>query len=53
MCDPSDEIFAAEVGYDWAYFRIPDLITPEMVPYGNDTFELIVVVRALLCCVEL
>lgn len=36
-------ILPAEVGYDWEYFRFPDLITPEMVAHGNDTFELIMV----------
>ncbi|KAF8216298.1 hypothetical protein K438DRAFT_1796975 [Mycena galopus ATCC 62051] len=36
-------ILPAEVGYDWEYFTFPDLIVPEMVPYGDNTFELIMV----------
>ncbi|KAJ6471940.1 hypothetical protein C8R45DRAFT_1013604 [Mycena sanguinolenta] len=36
-------ILPAEVGYDWEYFSFPSVITPEMVPNGNNTFELVVV----------
>ncbi|KAJ7648213.1 hypothetical protein DFH06DRAFT_1050166 [Mycena polygramma] len=36
-------ILPAEVGYDWEYFKFPKLVTPEMVPYGNKTFELVIV----------
>ncbi|KAJ7087037.1 hypothetical protein C8R43DRAFT_939403, partial [Mycena crocata] len=36
-------ILPAEVGYDWEYFKFPELVTPEMVPYGNNSFELIMV----------
>ncbi|PCH34918.1 NAD(P)-binding protein [Wolfiporia cocos MD-104 SS10] len=35
--------FFGELGYDWEYFRFPDLVQPHMVPYGDNTFELIVV----------
>ncbi|KAF7349949.1 Acetyl-CoA synthetase-like protein [Mycena venus] len=35
-------VLPAEVGpYDWEYFHMPALVTPEMVPYGNNTFELV------------
>ncbi|KAF8895224.1 hypothetical protein BD779DRAFT_1498243 [Infundibulicybe gibba] len=30
-------------GYDWNYFKFADLITPEMVPRGNGTYELVLV----------
>ncbi|KAJ7204502.1 hypothetical protein GGX14DRAFT_460740 [Mycena pura] len=33
----------AKVGRDWEYFTFPDSIAVEMVPYGDDTFEMIVV----------
>ncbi|KAJ6458386.1 hypothetical protein C8R47DRAFT_1203181 [Mycena vitilis] len=36
-------ILSAEAGYDWEYFKFPKLVTPEMIPYGNNTFELVVV----------
>ncbi|KAJ7325472.1 hypothetical protein DFH08DRAFT_886685 [Mycena albidolilacea] len=36
-------ILPAQVGYDWEYFTFPKLVTPEMVPYGNNTFELVMV----------
>ncbi|KAJ6471951.1 hypothetical protein C8R45DRAFT_836164 [Mycena sanguinolenta] len=36
-------ILPAEVGYDWEYFSFPAVITPEMVPNGNNTFELVMV----------
>ncbi|KZT01340.1 acetyl-CoA synthetase-like protein [Laetiporus sulphureus 93-53] len=32
-----------KVGYDWDYFRLPDLVTPEMQPYGDNTFEFVMV----------
>ncbi|KAJ6553311.1 hypothetical protein B0H19DRAFT_1263705 [Mycena capillaripes] len=34
---------SAQVGYDWEYFRFPELVTAEMVPHGNNTFELVMV----------
>ncbi|KAJ7448015.1 hypothetical protein FB451DRAFT_1289566 [Mycena latifolia] len=36
-------LLPADVGSDWEYFKFPDLVTPEMVPYGDNTFELIMV----------
>lgn len=40
--------YIAEVGpYDWEYFHMPALVTPEMVPYGNNTFELVMLVRVV------
>ncbi|KAJ7083262.1 hypothetical protein C8R44DRAFT_822628 [Mycena epipterygia] len=36
-------VLPAEVGYDWEYFKFPELVTPEMVPHGNNTFELVMV----------
>lgn len=38
-------IFSGEVGYDWEYFKFPKLVTAELIPYGNNTFELVIVVR--------
>lgn len=35
----------AEVGYDWDYFTFPSLVTTEMIPQENGTFELVIVVR--------
>ncbi|KAJ7193924.1 hypothetical protein GGX14DRAFT_378403 [Mycena pura] len=32
-----------QVGYDWEYFKFPDLVTAEMIPSGNETFELVMV----------
>ncbi|PPR02158.1 hypothetical protein CVT26_012119 [Gymnopilus dilepis] len=34
-------ILPAKVGYDWDYFRYPGNITPHMVPYGNGTYEFV------------
>ncbi|KAJ6555930.1 hypothetical protein B0H19DRAFT_1210704 [Mycena capillaripes] len=35
-------VLPAEVGpYDWEYFHMPALVMPEMIPYGNNTFELV------------
>ncbi|KAF8195302.1 hypothetical protein K438DRAFT_1968611 [Mycena galopus ATCC 62051] len=34
-------ILPAEVGYDWDYFPLTDLVTSEMVPLENNKFELI------------
>ncbi|KAF5346966.1 hypothetical protein D9758_010089 [Tetrapyrgos nigripes] len=31
------------MGYDWDYFRFSGLVTPEMVPYGNGSYEFIMV----------
>ncbi|KAJ7449030.1 hypothetical protein B0H11DRAFT_2079260 [Mycena galericulata] len=39
----ASQIIPAEVGYDWDYFKFPASITPEMVPHGNNTFELVMV----------
>ncbi|KAJ6464064.1 hypothetical protein C8R45DRAFT_1025143 [Mycena sanguinolenta] len=36
-------ILPGEVGYDWEYFSFPELVTAEMVSYGNNTFELVMV----------
>ncbi|KAJ7464987.1 hypothetical protein B0H11DRAFT_2050421 [Mycena galericulata] len=36
-------ILPAKVGYDWEYFKFPELVTAEMIPYGNNTFELVMV----------
>ncbi|KAJ7449028.1 hypothetical protein B0H11DRAFT_2079248 [Mycena galericulata] len=36
-------VLPAEVGYEWDYFRFPASIKPEMVPHGNNTFELVMV----------
>jgi hypothetical protein len=38
------DIFAGQVGYDWDYFKFPELVTAELIPYGNNTFELVMVV---------
>ncbi|KAJ6472708.1 hypothetical protein C8R47DRAFT_1295530, partial [Mycena vitilis] len=38
-------ILPAEVGYDWDYFKFPGLVTPEMIPHGNETFELVMVMN--------
>ncbi|EIW80018.1 acetyl-CoA synthetase-like protein [Coniophora puteana RWD-64-598 SS2] len=35
-------ILPARVGYDWEYFAIPAFIKPELVPVGDNTFELLV-----------
>ncbi len=35
---------AAQVGYDWDYFKFPGLVTPEMVASGNNSYELVMVV---------
>ncbi|KAJ7769931.1 hypothetical protein B0H16DRAFT_1516867 [Mycena metata] len=32
-----------EVGYDWEYFEFPNLVAAEMIPCGNNTFELVMV----------
>lgn len=34
----------ARVEYDWDYFKFPDLVKAEMVPYGENTFEFVMVV---------
>ncbi|EIW79995.1 acetyl-CoA synthetase-like protein [Coniophora puteana RWD-64-598 SS2] len=36
-------ILPATVDYDWDYFTFPKLITPDFVPYGNNSFELLIV----------
>ncbi|KAJ7233038.1 hypothetical protein C8J57DRAFT_1090832 [Mycena rebaudengoi] len=36
-------ILPAHVGYDWNYFQFPELVTAEMVPHGDNTFELVMV----------
>lgn len=33
-----------EVNNDWEYFKFPGNVTPEMVPYGDGTYELVMVV---------
>lgn len=41
-------ITLARVKYDWEYFRFPELVTPHMVPYGDDTFEFVMVVSKIM-----
>lgn len=36
-------VLPAHVGYDWAYFKFPEMVTPEMVARDNNTFELVIV----------
>ncbi|KAJ7753642.1 hypothetical protein DFH07DRAFT_921322 [Mycena maculata] len=36
-------ILPAQAGFDWEYFRFPDLVTAEMIPHGDNTFELVMV----------
>ncbi|KAK0463970.1 uncharacterized protein EV420DRAFT_1638889 [Desarmillaria tabescens] len=36
-------ILPVQVDYDWDYFRFPGLVTPEMIPSGNNSYELIMV----------
>ncbi|KAJ7870004.1 hypothetical protein B0H13DRAFT_2557202 [Mycena leptocephala] len=36
-------VLPAQVGYDWEYFRFRQTVTAEMVPHGNNTFELVMV----------
>ncbi|KAL6306740.1 hypothetical protein BKA93DRAFT_894740 [Sparassis latifolia] len=36
-------VLPATVSYDWEYFTFPKLVTPKMVPNGNNTFELVTV----------
>ncbi|KAF9471438.1 acetyl-CoA synthetase-like protein [Pholiota conissans] len=36
-------ILPAQVGYDWDYFRFPNSVKAEMVPYGDNTFEFVMV----------
>ncbi|KAJ7185924.1 hypothetical protein C8R46DRAFT_388493 [Mycena filopes] len=36
-------VLPKDVGPDWEYFAFPELVTPEMIPYGNNTFELVMV----------
>ncbi|EIW79977.1 acetyl-CoA synthetase-like protein [Coniophora puteana RWD-64-598 SS2] len=40
-------IIPATADYDWNYFTFPKLITPEFVPCGNNTFELLIVTNEL------
>lgn len=35
----------AEAGQDWDYFKFSKQFTPHMVPYGDNTFELVMRVR--------
>ncbi|KAJ7245421.1 hypothetical protein C8J57DRAFT_1082265 [Mycena rebaudengoi] len=32
-----------QVGYDWNYFKLSELVTAEMVPHSENTFELVMV----------
>ncbi|KIJ41947.1 hypothetical protein M422DRAFT_229444 [Sphaerobolus stellatus SS14] len=34
-------VLPGEVGFDWDYFTFPENISPEMIPHGNNTFELV------------
>ncbi|KAF8990836.1 hypothetical protein BDQ17DRAFT_1433510 [Cyathus striatus] len=36
-------VVPAKVGYDWDYFKFPGNVLPEMIPYGNNTYELVMV----------
>ncbi|KAK7046200.1 acetyl-CoA synthetase-like protein [Favolaschia claudopus] len=37
-------VLPSEVGpTDWEYFTLPSVMTPEMIPHGNNTFELVMV----------
>ncbi|KAF8990609.1 hypothetical protein BDQ17DRAFT_1433645 [Cyathus striatus] len=36
-------IVPAKVGYDWDYFKFSGNVLPEMVPYGNNTYEFVMV----------
>ncbi|KAK6984778.1 acetyl-CoA synthetase-like protein [Favolaschia claudopus] len=37
-------VLPSEIGpTDWEYFTFPSVMTPEMIPHGNDTFELVMV----------
>lgn len=38
-------ILPDKVGYDWEYFRIPDNVKSHMVPYGNNTYEFVMVLN--------
>lgn len=38
------------VEYDWDYFQFPGNVLPEMVPQGDNTFELIIIVSIGLTC---
>lgn len=40
----SDLDVPGSVGYDWDYFRFPDIVTAHMIPYGNNIFEFVMVV---------
>ncbi|KAF5371569.1 hypothetical protein D9758_003563 [Tetrapyrgos nigripes] len=35
------------MGYDWDYFTFPGLVTPEMVPYGNGSYEFVMVANVV------
>ncbi|KAG7447913.1 acetyl-CoA synthetase-like protein [Guyanagaster necrorhizus] len=34
-------VLPAQVDYDWDYFQFPGLVKPEMVPNGNNSYELV------------
>ncbi|KAH9841056.1 uncharacterized protein C8Q71DRAFT_436612 [Rhodofomes roseus] len=34
-------ILPSQVGYDWDYFKFPGLVTPHMEPYGDNTYEFV------------
>ncbi|KAJ7929762.1 hypothetical protein B0H13DRAFT_2652291 [Mycena leptocephala] len=36
-------VLPEQVGYDWEYFKFPKLVTAELIPYGDNTFELVMV----------
>ncbi|KAJ7245422.1 hypothetical protein C8J57DRAFT_1361868 [Mycena rebaudengoi] len=35
--------YGSYVGYDWNYFKLSELVTAEMIPHGENTFELVMV----------
>ncbi|TFY68318.1 hypothetical protein EVJ58_g1099, partial [Rhodofomes roseus] len=37
----ADAPCTAQVGYDWDYFKFPGLVTPHMEPYGDNTYEFV------------
>ncbi|PBK97000.1 acetyl-CoA synthetase-like protein [Armillaria gallica] len=40
---PTCPVLPAQVGYDWDYFQFPGFVKVEMVPNGNNLYELVMV----------
>ncbi len=38
----------APLGYDWEYFTFPACVTPKMIPYGENIYELVLMVSGSL-----